>query len=120
MTHPAPGVSGLDVAFEAQAPRFTRLALVVGVVGALATAAAVLLSDAERGRFFHAYLVAFVWCLSLALGGLFFVLVTLVMRAGWSISVRRVAEVLALGVVPLALAAVVLLPGMHELSSSSP
>jgi hypothetical protein len=43
-------------------------------------------------RFAHAYLVAFVWGLTIALGCLFFVLVQHVTNAGWSVVVRRVAE----------------------------
>lgn len=55
-----------------------------------------------------AYLVACLFFLSLALGGLFFVLVQFVTRAGWSVSLRRHAEhvmatipVLGLLLVPL-------------------
>jgi hypothetical protein len=53
--------------------------------------------------------------LSLALGGLFFVLIMHLTRAGWSVTVRRLAEVVAWAVVPLAVLAVVILFGMHDL-----
>ena len=46
-------------------------------------------------RFFLSYLVAFVFVLTLALGGMFFVLLQHVTRAGWSVNVRRVPEALA-------------------------
>jgi hypothetical protein len=50
----------------------------------------------ERGifsaQFSFSYLVAYVFWLSIALGGLFFVLVQFAARAGWSVVVRRVAE----------------------------
>ena len=45
--------------------------------------------------FFHSYLANYIYCLSFCLGALFFVLVQHVVRAGWSASVRRVAELLA-------------------------
>ncbi len=46
--------------------------------------------------FYHSYLANYVYCLSFCLGALFFVLVQhVVVRAGWSASVRRVAELLA-------------------------
>ncbi len=45
--------------------------------------------------FFHSYLTNYVYCLSFCLGALFFVLVQHVVRAGWSATVRRVAELLA-------------------------
>ena len=42
--------------------------------------------------FFHAYLVAFTFYLSITLGALCFVMLQHLTRAGWSISVRRLAE----------------------------
>lgn len=41
-----------------------------------------------------AYLTAFTYCLTLALGGLFFVLIQHLCRAGWSVTVRRTAELM--------------------------
>ncbi len=46
-------------------------------------------------RFAHAYLVAFWFAATLSLGGLFFVIVQHLTRAGWSVTVRRPAEWLA-------------------------
>lgn len=43
----------------------------------------------------HAYLTAFMFCVTLSLGGLFFVLIQHLSRAGWSATVRRVAELMA-------------------------
>ena len=43
-------------------------------------------------RFYYAYLFAWVYFLTFALGGLFFVLVQHLTRAGWSVVVRRLAE----------------------------
>ena len=59
--------------------------------------AAALSMSAEHGleRLLETYLVSFAFWLSLALGGLFFVLLHHLTRAGWSVVVRRVAEVLA-------------------------
>lgn len=45
--------------------------------------------------FFHSYLANFMFCLSVCLGALFFVLVTHLVRAAWSSSIRRIAELLA-------------------------
>lgn len=60
-------------------------------------------------HFFHTYLVAFAYFLSISLGALFFVTVQHLTRAGWSVAVRRVAEILAANVVTLALPFLVLL-----------
>ena len=46
-------------------------------------------------RFLQSYLFAFAFFLSLGLGALFFVLVSYVMRAGWSVTIRRISEDLA-------------------------
>ncbi len=45
--------------------------------------------------FFHSYLVNYMFALSFGLGALFFVLIQHLTRAGWSASVRRLAEVMA-------------------------
>ncbi len=47
------------------------------------------------GRFMSAYLVAFAFCLSLSLGALFFLITQHLCRAGWSVLIRRPAEVFA-------------------------
>jgi len=54
-------------------------------------------------RFMLAYLVAFAFVLSLSLGGLFFVVIQHLARAGWSVLVRRPAEALAANVLVVSL-----------------
>jgi hypothetical protein len=46
-------------------------------------------------RFLQSYLVSYAFVLSLALGALFFVLISHLTRAGWSVTLRRLAEALA-------------------------
>lgn len=46
----------------------------------------------DRTAFFFSYLFAYVFFLTIALGGLFFVLLQYLTRAGWSVVVRRLAE----------------------------
>jgi hypothetical protein len=91
-------------------------ALVVGVLG-LAVAAGLGLSGGEESRlhFFHAYLTAFAYWLSIALGALFFVLMAHLTRAGWSVSLRRVVEVVASNVWIFAVLGVVVLWGLRDL-----
>ena len=67
-------------------------------------------------RFFLGYLTAFGFALSIALGGLFFVLLQHVTRAGWSVAVRRVPEALAatlpvLGILSIPILATLAFPG---------
>lgn len=51
--------------------------------------------DEGPQRYLQSYLLGFSYYLSVALGALFFVLVTHLTRAGWSVTVRRMAENLA-------------------------
>ena len=65
-------------------------------------------------RFWLAYLLGLSFFLSIAVGGLFFVLLHHLTRAGWSVNVRRIAEAIAatlpvLGLVTLPLLAMVAL-----------
>ena len=48
--------------------------------------------DGGAQRQYFSYLVAFMYFLSIALGGLFFVVIQYTTRAGWSVVVRRIAE----------------------------
>ncbi len=92
--------------------RATTPMLAAAVGGVAALAAAFLLADA--GRFLAAYLTAFAFWLSLSLGALFFVILQHLTRAGWSVTVRRIAEVLASNVLPLAVLFVPVLLGLSS------
>ena len=54
--------------------------------------------EANFKVFLHSYLANFLYCLTVCIGALFFVLVTNLVRAGWCATVRRVAEILALNI----------------------
>ena len=53
-------------------------------------------------RFLHSYLVSFAYFASLSLGALFFVALQHACRAGWSVAVRRIAELLAANILTVA------------------
>jgi hypothetical protein len=68
------------------------------IVGSIALAAAIALGWSRHDHFrafSAAYLVNFMYFLSIALGALFFVVLQHIVRAGWSVTVRRPAEILA-------------------------
>jgi hypothetical protein len=71
----------------------------VSVVG-LGLSGAGIAMGGDIKRFAFVYLAAFAWGLTLALGGLFFVLVQHMTNAGWSVVVRRGAEQL-MGTLPV-------------------
>lgn len=67
-------------------------AMIGGAAGLVLSMVAGYLAHDGFARFYHAYLVSYGFVLSIALGALFFVLLQHLTRAGWSVSVRRVAE----------------------------
>lgn len=63
-------------------------------------------------RFAHAYLLAISFCLTISLGALFFVILQHLTNARWSVTIRRIAEVL---VTPIPLLAVLFIPVLASL-----
>lgn len=76
------------------------------IAGAVLLVLAFFLATATTGSktFFFGYLFAFVAALSLPIGCLFFIAIQHITRAGWSVVVRRMAEIGAQLVKPLTLA----------------
>jgi hypothetical protein len=73
------------------------------LVGALALGAAVALGLGDIAKLQRAYLVAFMYVLSIALGMLWFVAIQHLTNAKWSVVVRRVAELMASNIPLMAL-----------------
>ncbi|NQZ57023.1 MAG: hypothetical protein HRT88_06080, partial [Lentisphaeraceae bacterium] len=76
-----------------QAPggKWNGLWIVLGALGAgLIYGGFQVASDNDHS--FHSYLTSFMFYLSIALGGLFFVMLQHLTRAGWSVTIRRMAE----------------------------
>ena len=94
----------------------SRAALVAGGLGAAALvgAAAIGIPNGLTG-FLFAYLIAWVFCVSVALGSLFFVMIQHLTKARWSTTIRRIPEAIAANFPLLALAGIPILLGMHEL-----
>lgn len=87
---------------------------IIGLVFLLATLGMGFLTNLSI-PVYGAYLVAYLFFLSIALGGLFFVLLHFAVRAGWSVVVRRLAEY-TMATIPLfvILALPLLLGGEHS------
>ena len=65
----------------------------IGAASALLGAAAcAILGPANPKQFFFSWLVSFMFFLSLALGGLFFVLIQYAAQGGWGVVLRRIGE----------------------------
>lgn len=94
---------------------WTRLPLIGSALAVTGLGASLALGLSNRPQLWHSWLVASLFVLSLALGGLFFVLTQHATSAGWSGVVRRIAEN-AMATLPfVALLFAPLLLGMGEL-----
>jgi hypothetical protein len=78
-----------------------KLMIALLVIGAGMIGTAALLADWEH--FIRSYLTGFAFVLSLSLGALFFVILQHLTRSGWSVTVRRLAEVMAGAALPVAI-----------------
>jgi hypothetical protein len=86
------GPAGEAIAVRAQ---------VVGGLGFVAAVVLALMSGADgQESFFRGYIANFTFFMTITLGGLFFVILQHLTRAGWSVVVRRIAENIS-GAVPL-------------------
>ncbi len=88
------------------------IGLIIGIVG-LALSGIGYMTDSAQ--FFHSYLVAFFFWLTIALGGLFFTLLHDLVQAKWSIVIRRIAESIMTVLPLMALFAIPVFLGIHEL-----
>jgi hypothetical protein len=86
--------------------------LVVGIALLIVTAIG---GGSDREQFFFSYLVGWVFCLTIALGSLFFVLIQHLTKAAWSVVVRRIPEGLLWTFPLLALLSFPVIYGMHDL-----
>ncbi|EMI55603.1 hypothetical protein [Rhodopirellula sallentina] len=92
-------------------PAFTMPAMLSGmslplcIGGLIALVGGAFLGTTSLGGKFgmSAYLTAYMYAFTIALGSLFFVLIQHLARAGWSVVVRRVAELMMLMMLPLAI-----------------
>ena len=95
--HTADLLSPENIQLPAFALGFRNIALGIAVVG-LGAGAAIGYTESfgtTSAHFWRAYLIAFLFGLTMCLGGLFFVVIQHLVRAGWSVAVRRPAEALA-------------------------
>ena len=93
---------------------FSRLTGIGAALGVVGLGAALALSG-DTQQFYFSWLVAYLYFLSIALGGLFFVLILTVTRAGWGIALRRVVENVMATLPIFALLFVPIWLGRHEL-----
>ena len=69
-----------------------QFAAIVGIAGVVVSAVMAFIIEDGAAQFFKSYLLAFCFVVSIALGALFFAFLQHATRAGWSVTVRRIAE----------------------------
>jgi hypothetical protein len=83
----------------------------------LGAAACALLGAGNPKQFFFSWLVSFLFFLSLALGGLFFVLIQYAAQGGWGVVLRRIGETVFTTLPVMAVLFLPLLLGLRDLYS---
>jgi hypothetical protein len=86
--------------------------LFIGIVGAIASIAGFAV---DKGHFFHSYLTAFAFWLTLGLGGLFFTMLHHLTNATWSVVLRRFSENVMMILLFMALLFIPIIAGIGQL-----
>ena len=94
---------------------WNRLPMIGAGAALLGAAACALLGAANPKQFFFSWLVSFLFFLSLALGGLFFVLIQYATQGGWGIVLRRIGETVFTTIPVMAALFVPLIFGLQDL-----
>jgi hypothetical protein len=94
---------------------WNRIPVIAGVFALLGAVACAILGPSNPKQFFFSWLVSFLFFLSLALGGLFFVLIQYAAQGGWGIVLRRIGETIFATIPVMAALFVPLLLGLHDL-----
>ncbi|AKT42136.1 hypothetical protein [Chondromyces crocatus] len=92
--------------------RLSTVALGLALLGGLGLIAGLFLAPQ---RMFFAYLAAFAWASTIAIGGLIFLMIVLAMRAGWPVAVQRLTETVVSALPLLALLFVPVALGLEQL-----
>jgi hypothetical protein len=94
---------------------WNRLPLIGAVAALLGAVGCAILGIGNPKQFFFSWLVSFLFFLSLALGGLFFVLIQYASQGGWGIVLRRIGETIFATIPVMAALFLPLLLGLHDL-----
>jgi hypothetical protein len=90
----------------------SKPALITGLIALIISASGFFV---DREQFFFSYLTAFTFWTTVTLGGLFFVLIHNTTHAMWSTVLRRIMEMIMMTVPVMAILAIPVLFGIHDL-----
>jgi hypothetical protein len=94
---------------------WNRIPIIGAVLAVLGAVTCAILGPANPKQFFFSWLVSFLFCMSLTLGALFFVLIQYAAQGGWGIVVRRIGETVFVTIPVMAVLFLPVLPGLHDL-----
>ncbi len=94
---------------------WNRIPLIAGAVAVLGAVGCAILGAGNPKQFFFSWLVSFLFFMSLALGGLFFVLIQYAAQGGWGVVLRRIGETIFSTIPVMAALFVPVLFGLHDL-----
>ena len=94
---------------------WNRIPVIAGAIALLGAVACAILGAANPKQFFFSWLVAFLFFQSLALGGLFFVLIQYASQGGWGVVLRRIGETIFSTIPVMAVLFIPVLFGLHDL-----
>ncbi|MEM1054089.1 MAG: hypothetical protein AAGI52_01080 [Bacteroidota bacterium] len=92
-----------------------RLWLVPLALGAALLVLGLVVGFADLQRFYFAYLVGWSFATSIAIGALFFVMIQHITKARWSVTIRRIPEMLLANLPLLGVLGIPILIGFHDL-----
>src|SRR5512134_914655 len=98
---------------------WNRIPLIAGAVAVLGAVGCAILGAGNPKQFFFSWLVSFLFFMSLALGGLFFVLIQYAAQGGWGVVLRRIGETIFSTIPVMAALFLPLLLGLRDLYSWS-
>ena len=98
-----------------QGHSWNRLPVIGGGAAVLGAVVCAVLAPGNPKQFFFSWLVSFLFFLSLALGGLFFVLIQYAAQGGWGIVVRRIGETVFATIPMMAVLFIPVWFGLHHL-----
>ena len=94
---------------------WNRLPVAGAAAAVLGAVVCAILGASNPKQFFFSWLVAFLFFVSLALGGLFFVLIQYASQGGWGIVLRRIGETVFTTIPVMAALFVPVVLGLHDL-----
>ncbi len=104
-----------EKAVQLPADSLWRKAPIIGAVLAAFGIGGTFALGGEHGEHLFAYLTAFLYWFSIAVGGLFFTMIFMLTRSGWNVVLRRLAENAAVTIPVFALLFIPILVGMETL-----